>query len=535
MDQNSMNTNPFVMKPYDTGISSSGGNQDNTQPVKEPVVPPSPVPAVSIPPVNIPSPPISVGNPTPSPSAFASPPSAAGSINVMPKKENNKILPKILFIFLGILILAVLFFVGKQFLFKKPTPVKKVEINYWGLFEKPEVMAGVIADFETTHPNIKVNYSEENLFEYRERLQQRLSSQGGPDIFRIHQSWVPMLGNFLSPLPPVVYSNADFEKIFYPSAKESLNFGGKYVAVPLMVDGLALYYNEDIFKAAGKIPPTTWDELRKTAMELTVRDGEGKIRTAGVAMGTTTNVDHWSDLVGLLMLQNGADLKNPGACSKSSAESTVEDICPGADALSFYTIFSRNDRVWDSNLPSSTFAFATGLLAMYFGPSWRTFDIKNLNPNLNFKTLPVPQLPGRNIAWSTYWVEAVNKNSKNATEAWEFLKYLSSPEVLQKLYQDQSTIGNRIFGEPHPRTDMSSQLKDQPIIGSFIEQAPYAKSWYLSSATKDNGINDLMIAIYKEVVDSISDGRQDAVGALKSATPGITQILGKYTQSGNLQ
>lgn len=420
--------------------------------------------------------------------------------------------------------LAALFFFGRK-LIKKPAVVagKKTTITYWGLFEDPIIFQQTIEEYEKKHPDIKIEYTKmDGLFEYRERLQRRLLEGTGPDIFRIHQSWVPVLGDLLSPIPNSVYDQEIFGKTFYPSAKESLAYNGRYVAVPLMVDGLALYYNEDIFKAAGKSPPATWEELRKTALELTVRDDQGKIRTAGVALGTTGNVDHWSDILGLLLLQNGADLTNPALCIQDD-----NDPCRGVSAINFYTIFSRNDRVWDTTLPSSTYAFSTGLLAMYFGPSWRAFEIKAKNPSLNFKIIPAPQLPGRNIAWSSYWAEAVSKNSKNAAEAWEFLKYLSSSEVLQQLYQKQSQI--RLFGEPYSRVEMASMLTDSPVVGAYIQQAPFAKNWYLSSFTSEgkDGINEQIIKYYEDAVNAINQG-QEANNVLSTVTQGVTQVLSRY-------
>lgn len=427
----------------------------------------------------------------------------------------------------GLVLLAGAGLLVFTFIPKKKILKTKTTLTYWGLFEPESVMQPVIAEFEKEHPKIKIQYQNSSFKEYRERLQKAVSAGEGPDIFRIHQSWVPMFGPYLSSVPSSVYDPAAFGSTFYPSAKESLLYQGQYVAIPLMYDGLALFYNEDLFKAAGKLPPKTWDELRKVAIELTVRDQQGKIRTSGVAMGAP-NADHWSDVLGMMMLQNGADLGNPSACVESGGG--AGKICPGADALAYFTLFTRVDRVWDITQPSSTFAFATGSLAMYFGPSWRVFDIESLKnqyqSKVNYKIIPVPQLPGgNNLSWSSYWVEAVAKNSNKQDKAWEFLKFLSSKETLQKLYQAESAL--RVFGELYPRVDMADLLTTQPVVGAFIQQAPYAKNWYLSSSTQDRGINDQIIKYYEDAVNAVNNGG-DPVSALTTATQGIGQVLSQY-------
>lgn len=388
-------------------------------------------------------------------------------------------------------------------------------LTYWGVWEPAEVMEGIISEYQKSHPKVKVNYVQnlgESAKNYRERLQAAITRGEGPDIFRYHNTWLPMFKDSLALVPSSVMDTTAFESLFYPVAKSDLKNGSGYVGIPLEIDNLALFYNEDIFAAAGKMPPTTWEDFRKLARELTVRDSSGKIQTAGAALGITSNVDHWSEILGLMMLQNGASLSNP---NDNRAQ----------DALSYFTVFSRSDRVWEKGLPPSTYYFASGRLAMYFGPSWRIFDIKALNQNLKFKVISVPQLSGTNMTWASYWVEGVSSKSKYLKEAWEFMKYLSQKETMEKLYQSQSHL--RLFGEPYSRTDMAELLKSEPFVGTFIQQAPQAKSWYLCSRTFDNGINDLIIKYYEDAVNSVNGGG-NVGAALATVAQGVAQVLGRY-------
>lgn len=390
----------------------------------------------------------------------------------------------------------------------------EVTLTYWGLWEPASVMNGIITEYQKTHPKVKINYVQnlgESAKNYRERLRAALD-RNEVDIFRFHNTWVPMFKEFLSPIPSNVMDAATFEKTYYPVSRTDLKFANGYVGLPLMMDGLALYYNEDIFATAGKLPPRTWEEFRQLAVELTVRDSSGKIQTAGAALGTTNNVDHWSEILGLMLLQNNANLANP-----------TDNYA--ADAISFYTKFVSDHRVWDSSLPPSTYSFASGRLAMYFGPSWRVFDIKTLNPGLKFKIIPVPQLSGVDLAWASYWVEGVSNKSVRTKEAWEFLRFLAEKETMQKLYQSQSQL--RLFGEPYSRTDMADLLRNELYVGPYIQQAVKARSWYLCSRTHDNGINDEIIKYYENAVNSIAGG-ENIQSSLATAAMGINQVLSKY-------
>jgi len=420
----------------------------------------------------------------------------------------KKILPFLLiFALLALAGLAVF-----KFLLPRFQGTKEVTLTYWGLWEPETVMKGIINEWEKENPNIKINYLQQSPKEYRERLQSALARNEGPDLFRFHITWVPMLKNELDPIPSEVMSAAAFENTYYPVVKENLRSGTSFVGLPLGIDTLALFYNEDIFQAAGKMPPTSWDQLRQTAIDLTTYDESGRIQTAGVALGTTTNVEHWSDILGLMMLQNGVDLSAPtGQLAQ--------------DALTYYTIFNKTDHVWDATLPSSTVAFATGKVAMFFGYSWDVFEIKNINPNLNFKVVATPQLPDTEIAWASFWAEGVAKRSDASEEAWQFLEFLSSKEILQKFYQTQSQA--RLFGELYPRMDMAGLLSTNSLVLPFINQANKAQTWYLCSRTFDNGLNDRMIKYFEDAVNGVNGGNSPE-DMLSTTAQGVSQLLSQY-------
>lgn len=387
-----------------------------------------------------------------------------------------------------------------------------VTLTYWGLWEQEKTMRDVLTQFEKENPGITVNYQLQKPTDYRERLQAAVAGGRGPDIFRFHASWTPMLIRELQPLDSVITA-AQLQELYYPVATSQLVSNKKVLGVPLMYDGLALFYNEDVLRTANATTPATWAQLKKLASELRLpKDTSQPIQRAGVAIGNASNVDNFSDIIGLLMLQNGAELSDPSSQA-------------GQDAMLFYVSFVKNDKVWNSTLPSSTVAFARGDVAMIIAPSWRVHDIKALNPNLKFGIAPVPQLGSNKVTWSSYWAEGLNAHGKYQKESALLLKYLSSSEVMKKLYSLESQ--QRAFGEIYPRKDMAGDLSTDVTVAPFLLDAQIAKSGYLNSYTHDSGLNDKTIKYYEDAVNALLSGKE-LKATMETVKKGTNQVLKTY-------
>lgn len=395
---------------------------------------------------------------------------------------------------------------------------KEVTLQFWGLWEPASINNQVINNYKKDHPNINVVYSMKDPRKYRESLQTQIASGKGPDIFVFHNTWTPMLSAELSELPGSVLSQQSIKENYFPVVFDDLrNVNKKFVGLPTGIDGLGLYWNEDIFKAAGiASPPTTWQELSQIASKITVKGPDGNIRTAGVALGTASNVDHYSDILGMMILQNNGDIKNP--TDQRSA-----------DALDYYTRFAKGEtHVWDESQPSSTVAFIGNNLAMYFGPSWRAAEIKEANPTLNFKIAPVPQLDEKKVTWASYWALGVSSKSTNQEEAWKFIKYLQEDQTLIKLYDEARKSPGRIFGEIYPKISLAKTLSSDPYVGAFVTDAPYMKSFPMASRTFDEGINDQIIKAYEDAINKTLAGEPINKSLTTTAT-NIANVLKKYS------
>ncbi len=456
--------------------------------------------------------------------SFAPPPSQSSTFSESPlPKPPPSSSRNALGLLLKIGIASIAIVIVVIFIFKFIMPLfstsktNKVSLVYWGLWEDKNTMQKIIDDFQKEYPNITVTYIKKDIRQYRKSLVTQISNGTGPDIYRYHNTWVDMMRSYLSPLSSDVIAADEFKNLYFPVIQKDLTRNGALYGIPLMIDTLSLFINEELFEAGGNTVPRTWDEFVRVAKDRVVKDTDGNILTAGAAMGTYDNITHAPDIIALLFAQNGTNFNNLSATKVNASQ-----------ALQFYTAFAKGEgSVWNDTLDPSVVAFAKGNLAMYFGYSWDIFTIQSLNKNLRFSVHPVPNLPGRKITIASYWVEGVSSKSKHQKEAMLFLKHLAKKETLQKFYTEVAKT--RTFGELYPRKDLAATLKTNRLIYPFLTQAEFAVSSYFASDTYDEGINTQMNKYLGDAIRSIQTN-SSAESATETLAKGVQQVLSKYGQ-----
>lgn len=523
MDENVLfNKNQSNQEPGTDQPTAQDANQPQ-QPVSNPVTPVSPAPVTDangipvaqpniVPPADPVAAPVDPSNPSPVEAGAATPPPPPPPA---PGFMGGGMLKKIL---IGVGILVFLIILIFMFMPKGQTTQQQVKLQWWGLWEENSATQAIIADFKKDHPTIDVEYQKRSPQEYRERLLARIENGSGPDIFRYHNTWRPMLDDVLLPLSSDVITADQFTESYYPVIQKDLVTNGAIYGIPLYVDSLALYVNPEIFEAAGAQVPNNWDDFVKVSKQLTVKDSSGKIKTAGAALGTYDNITHAPDIISLLFVQQGVQM------DKFTAKPETQE-----NALKFYASFSEGEEnVWDASLDNSILAFSRGNLAMYFGYSWDVFAIQKLNKDLQFKVYPVPGLPGKRTTIASYWVEGVNAKSKNQKAALEFMKYLAQKETAEKFYAE--TAKTRAFGEPYARKDLRENLREEPMVYPFLSQMDDASSTMFSSDTHDgdDGLNTLLNTYLGNTIRSITVDTDSPDKAVDTLNSGVKSVYKKY-------
>lgn len=299
-----------------------------------------------------------------------------------------------------------------------PAQKSQVTITY-AIWEQMQVDAHqqIIDAFQAKHPEIKVDLQLVPWSEYWNKLQTAQAGGSSFDVFWLNGPNFQVYaskGVLLDLQPMIDRDNIDMS-VYPESLVELYSYNGHSYGMPKDFDTIALYYNKDIFDAAGVEYPNenwTWADLREAALELTSDDVYGFASLVGDQNG------YWN-----FVYQNGGQMLTPDSTQTLIAE---PEACEAVKYLySFIEDKSAPDGSITASVDPSTQMFPGGNLAMLTGGSW----IANFlyQSGINVDVAPLPKGLQRatiihglaNVVWS---------GTSHPEEAQEFVKFLGSQE-----------------------------------------------------------------------------------------------------------
>ncbi|MCL5045289.1 MAG: extracellular solute-binding protein [Actinobacteria bacterium] len=314
---------------------------------------------------------------------------------------------------------------------KPADTAKPVEIVHWQHHHegRSPVLQELIDEFQAKHKNIIIKTEKIPYDTYFDKLVTSLGAKNGPDVFQIPQTMMAEMlnGGLLAPLPESVLSAKEAQEKFVPWTMEQLIKDGKVYGVPTDVQTLVMFINNDLAKAAGldpSKPPKTWSELETWTKKATRKDANGIVQA-----GLDTRYK-WA-VYNLFLVQALGDKPVVDFAGKKvnydgpegmAAWKLVEDLMvkAGVDSPKFLTgqqKFEQKKAVIYINHPVTR-----GRLDKLTGDAKIDFSV-HLPPAKDGEALRVP---------GNSWAYVLNKDSKNAQAAEEWIKFLASKEAIKK-------------------------------------------------------------------------------------------------------
>ena len=200
-------------------------------------------------------------------------------------------------------------------------------------------------------------------------------------------------------------------------------YQGQHWAYPLAGYANVLNYRKDVLAEAGLEPPKTQEELLEYAKQLNDPDND----FYGIALLGAKGPAVAQDYMAWVQQHGGTILDESGAPALNTPENVK--ILKFFGELFNYAPPGATDYWWDQRET----AFRSGNVAMMEGWSiaragYENPDISSVVGKVDITTAPVAEGMEPKYGFGG-WGIGINADSKNAEAAWEFIKWLSSPEI----------------------------------------------------------------------------------------------------------
>lgn len=357
------------------------------------------------------------------------------------------------------------------------TPEDQIKLMVWGP-QPLEWAAGqraMIAEFERRHPGVKVSMLSMGAGQMNpQKLMTSIVGKKPPDVINQDRftigDWASR-GTF-KPLNGLIERDKNKPygirpEDYYEPCWNEAKYNGKVFAIPNSTDTRFLYYNRDLFRAAGldpNRPPETWEELFEYSKKLTTYNKDGSLNRIGF-------IPNWGNCwLYLYSWANDGEFMSPdGRTCTLNHLHVVESL---EYIVSFYDEFQGAERLdtFQQGFKSGAMdPFITGKVAMKIDVDQAMANIARYAPDTDFGVAPAPvpaerirqtypnfitaglnvprHVPKseyrsfpkpergrfngqpRYITWSGGFSWAIPRGARHPELSWEFIKWMTSPEA----------------------------------------------------------------------------------------------------------
>jgi multiple sugar transport system substrate-binding protein len=343
----------------------------------------------------------------------------------------------------------------------------------------------LVAAFEESHSEIDVELIHiPSPSDYRLRLGADFAAGDPADIVLInYRRYAPFAAKgVLEPLAPYLRgSDVITDSDFFAVATDPFRWRGQLMCIPQNISSLVVYYNKDLFDAAGLGYPEddwTWDEFLSAAKALTLDvDGDGRVDQYG--LGTEASIFRlapfvWGNGGELVVLESGLRPIRLALDSRAAREAvewfvalqTEHGVVPDALAEAAENSESR---------------FIGGRTAMYLNsrrgvPTYRRID------DFDWDVAALPQQEQEaGILHSDAYCMAAGTQDKDA--AWTFIEFANSTQGQTIVARSGRTVPSLIevassaaFLDPDAKPansavwlDTIDTLRGVPVMAGWVD------------------------------------------------------------------
>ena len=305
---------------------------------------------------------------------------------------------------------------------------KKVTLSFWNGFTGPdgEILKDIVKRFnEKNADKIEVKMDVMGWDVLSQKLPPAIATKAAPGMVLMIGDWIPqyLANDSFAVLDDFWQKTGLKEGDYVQNVLDIGKYNGKYYALPMQFNLIYLYWNKDLFKAAGldpEKPPQTMEELGDYAVKLT----DAKNNQFGFGMPVKGAPQYWTSF----FWNNGGEIFDLKA--KKSLLNSPENI----KTLEWMQDLAVNKKVTPRGAGGADVdnLLMSGKLAMYINGPWLINGLKGNKINFGITAPPKGSSRQQVISGGIGYAVPSTAKPEEKEAAYEFIKFWLSPEILKE-------------------------------------------------------------------------------------------------------
>lgn len=383
-----------------------------------------------------------------------------------------------------------------------------------------DILNGYIADFEAEYPYITVEpVFSGGYADVQTAIQTTVDGGGEPPALGVMLAtalYDLINADYIIPLDSYISDMDDgdaFVADFLPAFLDNSYYDDQLWSIPFQRSAVVMYYNADMFAAAGLEPPTSWQSWADAAQALTVKDGD----TTNWGLHFSSDWPYW--LFQPLAIGNGQNILEDDCTVVFDDPAVIEAVQFYIDLSEVYGAMPPGVQASWATDPTDLASGATAMITHSSG------SLAGLLAQADFE-LGVMPYPGKEEGTyasvpgggNFYIMKGAPKEKQDA--AWLFVEFISRPEYVADYSINTGYIAHRYSA--YDTDAMVAYVADVPQALDTRDALQYAGA---ELAVQNLG---QVRGIFHDYIQRAINGEMSAADAMAAAQVEADAALADY-------
>lgn len=385
---------------------------------------------------------------------------------------------------------------------------EKTTLEFWNVFtgSDGDILRQIVDNYNKTNTdNIEIQMDIMPNDQLQQKLPAAIATGTAPDLVLFGvENIAPYVSNdSLEDISDFWETTGADKDNILENVLELSHVDGKLYGTPMQYNVSYLYWNKDLFSAAGLDPekaPATMDELAEYAVKLT----DPSKNQFGLALPTNATYMQF-------LWANGGDADDP------ASNTNLLDSEENLKTLEWLQDLTVNKKVSPENITGSEAdtMLQAGQIAMYMSGPWQINGLREQGINFGIAPCVAGSAGAFSPAGGCSYVIPKGTQESQKLAAYKFMQYWLTDEILKEWSQKNGfpVWSKTLMEDP--------EIQSDEVLSSISKATEIGRSYNLGYSLASQIDNDVMIPMFEKVMTGASSPED----ALKEASAGMDKIL----------